>query len=264
MTTQKQKDIWQEIDIKERIIYHYQIGPLDLWINRVENEWQMAFEHENGSQERAEISETATAPINLKWYRWILDKRFHKLKITPIMPDRPVIVRPEVPVSIMPGQTAVFFVAIPMFIKVSVGNQSTILCEEPTLFLSNTWFGDAAQGELCYALKTTAKLNPDHLDPHHYRVVCPMEITNKCHEQLLDSHRLCLRVRYLNIYHGATRLWGNTSKVTFYGTDQLSKITYDPKIHEFDGEKVLIGNARNTQTKNLLFKTFDHLSSFRI
>lgn len=261
MTTYK--DIWQEVEINEGINYHYMVGPLDIWVNRADNEWQIAFDHDAGDEERLALSEEPAAPINLDWHRWIVNKNIKKMKFTPVMPDRPIVVRTQVPVKVTPGQTAVFFVAIPVFLKITTGDGGIVLCEEPSNYLSNTWFGEIAQGELCYSLKTTARLKPGNLQPHHYKVICPVEITNNCN-QLLTSDCVCLRVQYLNIYRGNTRLWGNISRVAYYGVDQLTKINYDKKVHEFDGEKILIGPARTPGNENLLHKTFHHLTSFKI
>jgi hypothetical protein len=77
--------------------------------------------------------------------------------LRPGLPDRPLIVQPEVPFSLLPGAEARVFVRIPLRIRWrSCRSPAPILLRTlPTLELSDTWWGGFVEGE------------PLLLAPHH-------------------------------------------------------------------------------------------------
>ena len=77
--------------------------------------------------------------------------------------------------------------------RVSVGKTKPfVLKEEPTVVLSNTWFGDPMGGELCYALRTSARRSFDTLRKRPNRAICSVLIKN-AFSTPLDFQRLCIK-----------------------------------------------------------------------
>ncbi len=103
------------------------------------------------------IAQHGEKPENLTWNRYIYKSELNIIRFVPYLPDRPVVVDPESPIRILPDNSALFFVSIPSWIRIFTGTQEKImLLEVPAEVLSNTWFGDPMEGELCYSLKTLA------------------------------------------------------------------------------------------------------------
>jgi hypothetical protein len=233
------------------------LGSLRLWIHRREKEWRIAHETEPESAERCSVSVTDEpfAP-GRDWTRWILEDHIEQIELKPQLPDRPLIVRPEMPMCLMPKQSIQLFVGIPIWLAITFNAKHGQVIEIPTASLSNSWFGSFTAGELCYALKTTARVNMHSLSPSAQRVVFPLEIRNTSPEKL-KFERLCIRPQYLNIFQGKTRLWTSKGRVSYRGEDHWSRIVYSSNAPEFDQAGPPIGQAREAMQRGAFLKTFD-------
>ena len=135
---------WEPRPMKAGANLHWGIGPLDIWARRETDEVHVAVGRGrtavrgegswSGNVDDAEPGEGA------EWTRWVVGDAPRDIWLCPAMPDRPVVVRPEHPVRLPPKQHATFFVSIPVWVQVTVSNGRVILCEEPTVVLSNIWF----------------------------------------------------------------------------------------------------------------------------
>ena len=270
MVRADQMDIWAtQRDLDSDRLYRAQIGPLVLWFTRSHDEIHMATERltaepvENETTSFACVNDRGRA--NLDWKRWVVGDACNQILVLPVMPDRPAVVRPDVPVKIPKDQEALFFFSIPAWARIVTPKpQRTVLCEEPSVVRSNTWFGDLMSGELCYSLRSRARRNVADIEAKPHRVACPVRIRNIAGSQF-DVERFCVHVEYLNIYKGTTRLWTNEVLISFQGEDAASKIEYAQNPPEYEAVEGIIGEAR-TQLKQTLLKkslgTFKSLTGF--
>ncbi len=250
-------------------LYRAQIGPLVLWFRREHDEIHMAAERLTAEPVEDETTSfscmNGPEQANLDWGRWVVGESCDQVLIFPVMPDWPVVVRPDVPVKIPKGQEALFFVSIPAWAKIVVEKPETIvLCEEPSVIRSNIWFGDFMTGELCYSLRSRARRKIADIEAKPHRVVCPVRIRNTTGLQF-DVERFCVHVEYLNIFRGMTRLWTNEVLISFQGEDAASKIEYARKPPEYETVEGTISEARVPLKTTLLKKslgTFRQLTGF--
>jgi len=259
-------DIWAvKRDLDSNKLYRAQIGPLVLWFMRRDDEIHVATERLT-----AELVENETTSFscmnrseqaNFDWKRWVVGKDYNQVLILPVMPDRPVVVRPDVPVKIPKDQEALFFFTIPVCARIIVEKSVRIvLCEEPSVIRSNIWFGDLMSGELCYSLRSRARRKIADIEAKPHRVTCPVRIRNTTESQF-DIERFCVHIEYLNIYKGATQLWTNEVLISFQGEDAVSKIDYAQKPPEYEAVEGIISEARTPWKKTLLKKS---LGTFRL
>ncbi|HEY5621736.1 MAG TPA: hypothetical protein VIR77_03965, partial [Pontiella sp.] len=228
-----------------------------LWIHRGERDWHIASETDDEVEERCSVAVTDKAfNPDRDWTRWILDREIEHIQFRPLLPDRSLIVRPEVPMCLMPMQSVQFFIGVPIWLGITFGARHEHVIEIPTATLSNSWFGPITEGELCYAVKTTAKLNQQDLRLSAHRVVFPLEIRNASKEKLIFE-RLCVRPQFLNIYQGANRLWTSKGRVSYRGEDSWSRIVYSSNPPDFDQAGTMLGKAREPMQRGVLLKTFD-------
>ena len=238
--------------------YCARIGPLMLWLKHHFDEIQIATDYVEPDIDAIEgttfsiVNESKNESLN--WKRWIVGENNNSISILPAMPDRPVVVRPDAPLKIPEGKEALFFVSIPIWVKIIVNNaDETTLCKEPSSILSNIWFGDPISGELCYSLRTTARRQVIKTNPKPNSAVCPVRIRNTAESQL-NVDRFCIHVDYLNIYRGAKRLWTNEMCINYRDEDTASRIDYiqkDPDYEKVDG---MICKAAKPWEKKLLQK----------
>lgn len=250
-------EFWKPHAIEQDQTLEVCVGSLHTWIHRGEKEWRIAHEMQSEGSERcsAWISESAFR-TDLDWTRWILEDRVGRVQLKPQLPDRPLIVRPEMPMCLMPKQSVQFFIGIPIWLAITFGAKHELAIEIPTQPLSNSWFGQFTEGELCYAMKTTAKLSRADMQFSPQRAVFPLEVRNMSQEKL-NFERLCVRPQYLNIFQGETRLWTSKGRVSYRGEDNWSRVVYSSRAPEFDQAGHLLGKARDSMQRGSILKTFD-------
>jgi len=252
----KSTDLWTPRPVEPGRCYHWQIGPLDLWIEHSGGEWRIA-SATAGEDGRVGVAELAEKPPDIEWRRWSADVDAPQVALMPVFPDRSVIVRPDEKLSIMPKNEALFFVSVPVWIRVLVGKKEPVaLCEEPSVVLSKSWFGTPTEGESCYALRTAAQRVVDDLPCEPHRAVCPVRIRNGWSESLLFE-RFCLRVRHLAIFAGAEHMWATQCNVKYHGGGAKSGIVYGKNAPDFDRADKAVGEARQPAGKGFFLRTFD-------
>ena len=200
--------LWEPKDLKRNTDYHWEIGSLKLWIRRTEIEWLVAFEHRPGDLDAVKpvVSKKGQKPEELVWNRFVFEDPSCIIQLMPSLQDRAVVVSSETPVKILPANSALFYVSVPIWISIFAGEgMKAMLSEIPTVILSNTWFGDPMNGELCYSMRTHARRLVGELRVSPQRAVCPFRIRNNSSEHL-DFQMIAVHVEHLKLYLGSERL----------------------------------------------------------
>ncbi|MFW5870125.1 MAG: hypothetical protein ACOC29_03320 [Candidatus Sumerlaeota bacterium] len=213
------------------------LGPLTLWVARRHDEWRIVARRDEekpvdgmSSEERAPAffeTDVESPPPELETRRWIMrsDCSDH-LRFMPAMGDRSVVVRPSEPIVLAPRAKGMFYVSIPLWVGIQVGEKSPReILRQPTVELSNIWLGTRDAGELSYSLRSHARRNFETFPDLPYRCICPVRLHNTSEEDL-HFERISLRVSHLAIYEGAQSLWANEVSYSAKGDEALSKIEY--------------------------------------
>lgn len=231
------------VDVPDGETRCFGFGNVDLWLQRSESEWSAAIIYKSDREDRPTELTDSPAPEDANWTRWVTGEMTKGVSLRPNMPDRAVVVRPESPVSLLPGQTTDFFIGVPLWIQVYAQELESILTETPSVRLSNTWFGEPAQGELCYALRTRAHVDPGRLIRRLHRAVCPVQVRNSA-SQTLTFERICLRCPHLSLFFLDGRIWANVTRLTHRGQNEWSRVIYAPTPPTELGEAILLAGPR--------------------
>jgi hypothetical protein len=246
-----------------RTCYHLSLGGLDLWVRYEEREWYLAYSYRpdrSGGGVLAALPARSRLP-ELSWQRWVVGEADAPLLLRPELPLRSVVVRPQEPLRLSAGSRIQVFVTIPVSVSILVGGANPVqLCSLATRVLSNTWFGEPAAGELCYALTSPAAGSVDALAAVAYEAVCPLAILNRSDGEL-DFQRLCLRVEHLGIYRGVSRLWTNAKQVEYRGEPGVGQVTISGKDPGFEKVEERLAPARRPAGKTLMTKSFHLLKT---
>jgi hypothetical protein len=261
------RKLWEPREIKSETWYHTRIGPLDLWIKRSQADWYLAYEREPDRDKVQQVpaplhpAQTNSRVEQLTWTRWVAGGESSLVQFLPALPDRSLVIRPRYPLNVPRGKDVLFFVNIPIWVRILVGlPMPTTLFELPTVVLSKTWFGDPINGELCYSLKTRAMRDLNLVENHAYMATCPVLVMNQATNDL-DFQRICIRAEHLTVYQGGTRLWTNQVEVQFRGEELTSQIIMNRDAPSFDTEAEAICPAREPVEKSLLKRSFFFLKS---
>lgn len=168
-----------------------------------------------------------------------------------------MIVRPAVPIVILPGRWGTFFFRVPLWIRfVSRAEERLTTMEEvPSRRLTSTWFGDMATGELCYAIEAPLERRLDDLEMSGAFAACEVTVRNTSRERL-RFERICVHVEHMRLYEGADRLWTNEVRVSFRGADQVSQLTFLPRPPERAGDAETVSQPRIPPETGLIKRSF--------
>jgi hypothetical protein len=258
--------IWEPVEIPVGRCVSWRLGKLSVWVERYEKEWHVlpVYAEEAGAVPEFIVRNKADKPVSSDWRHFLL-REGSWVSPSPAMPDRPVILRPDRVLVLLPGEKAQFFVSLPVALRLSVGRtaggRKKRLCEHPIMPLANAWFGDPVSGELCYFAAARLYHEYDQVPRSPFHAVCPLKISNES-ERELQFDRICLHTEFLGVYRGPDRYWTNEVSVLFRGPEQVTQILPSKSAPFFEGAAKLVTEPRQA-VENWYFKrTFDLLKYF--
>ena len=255
----REQTVWSEKDFADGRDRFWEFGKLRLWIRKTGKEWHCAPVYEDRPADPPRLGEPGEAPGDLSWNRFVTGEET-VLDVVPVLPDRPVILRPEAPMKILGSSNAELFLYIPVWLKVNAVTASgrLTLTEFPSEFLSSSWFGDMKTGELCYSFRGTLYPRPLVPPEDHSHAVCPLTIRNSS-QAILDFQRFCVRCVHLTLYAGDANLFTNEIRIRFSGEDQSSQVVFAAKPPEASEPLSVIAQPRVPYSSSILKKSFGFL-----
>lgn len=244
---------WGVFEIALDKLYSWKIGDLNVWCRKGTNEIQIAHKYSDSTVDNQKSIEP---PEGISWSRWALKKDKIEIQLSPQLPDRPVVVKPESSFRITIGAQAKIYIRVPLWLRINLSTKpSEKLLEIPAVVLSNTWFGTFFEGELCYWISTGARrqIEPDANRP--YLAICPIFLTNSSEKDLLVE-KICLRVANLSLFSDGIQLWADETKVLYKGDDEVSHIKASGIPPNEAKSAKLISSPRSPRKKGLVAKTF--------
>lgn len=209
---------WGQNEFTGDQVRRWKIGPSSIWVERREFEWRLhQLERAEGGDTEIEVATICAADEidpDAKLDRFAVNSRGMSLSVSPMLADRPVVVRPESPLYVPSGEDVTLYVSTPIWLKFETASPSRLLAERPAQRPSDTWFGPSTLvGELCYASRTSGRLKLADLPRRPHRAITPMRIRNLAKDALL-LQRVKVPVQYLTLYHSrAGGLWTQTATV---------------------------------------------------
>lgn len=194
------------------------IGPLTLWIRRIEGEWRIA--HET-SDDPLDVSQQEDLPAEVgdllekeAVARYVTTGKSEEVVLSAALADRSVVTSSEKPLSVPPGEEVAVYVSSPLWVRIEIGKPAKPLCEVPTFRPSDTWFGpDTTEGELCYDSRTFHRVRLEDVPIRPHRATTTVKIKNRA-RSMLSLERMQVPVMHLALYRTADgRLW--TQDVAF-------------------------------------------------
>ena len=181
----------------------WQIGPLQLALLRDTADWRVAVRRTaNPLLDTTRVAEPMDGGRldDMAVERFSFRQADDVVTLRPRLADRPVVIRPDGPLSIPQGQDVTLFVTTPVWVEICVDQPPMHLTEVTAYPPSDTWFGPLTQGgELCYAGRTLAKRHYEDTIVRPHRAVTPVEIHNRGAD-MLRIERLKLPMPHLALF----------------------------------------------------------------
>lgn len=181
----------------------------------------------------------------------------HLLHVVPSLPNKAVVFRNNKNIKVSAGQLASLFFRIPLTIQFyfqEVKDENRLF-EMPLQRLSDTWFGEADNGEPAYSIGSNYDKSFADVTATSWEAIASVEIINNT-AGLLDLQRLILRVEDFSLYLKGRQLLSNHVSIEFKGQENTSNVTLTLR-KEFHGQKpVQMSKPRSSDSRNLLRKSF--------
>jgi len=255
--------VWEPVDIPQKRCAMWRFPRRSIWVERIETEWHVLFLPETGEEGDTSyrVISRAQKPSSSQW-RHYLHRDSGTMQPAPVLPDRPVVMRPDRALTLLPGQSTIFFLELPVWFRLSTsGYRPAKVFEEPLTVLSRTWFGDPVTGELCWGLATRLHHSIESVEPSADRAVCPLMIENDS-ESDLEFQKICLHVENLSIFRGTRHLWTNSLHAVFKGPDQATQMEIVHTPPGFEEGMVPLSEARLPSAGWNIRRTFGMLKYF--
>jgi hypothetical protein len=255
--------VWDPVEIGQKQCAAWRFAPRRIYVERLAIEWHvLSLPGGEGDGTTASfLIERAEKPVSSAWRHYLIQE-MSPVQPIPVLPDRPLVIRPDRPLTILPGESALFFLEIPVWFRLDAsGDQTVRIFEEPLMILSNTWFGDPVNGELCYGLDIRLHQRIGTIEPCAYLAVCPLYLTNDSNEDL-PFEKICLHAENLSVFRSRERLWTNRLNVIFKGPDQATQIQILNAFPDFEEGITLASGARQPAEGWGIRKTFSMLKYF--
>ena len=207
------------------------LGPLRLWLNRQTDEWRMYFLQgtdpfapefmalEVQTDDEGEIDSAAKAR------RFGFGQSPERIHLSPKLPDRPMVVRPDALLSVPSGATIELYVSYPVWLELVFG-MPPVARESIAIFQSTeSWFGpNPTEGELCYASRSALCSTFTELLLRPHRVITKLRVKNRG-DAALDIERIKIPLRHLSIFADEdARLWTETVSLVGGETDERTSM----------------------------------------
>lgn len=260
---------WGSTQVSDKSWYYVNSGTLELWLRKNENGELLVGNRRNGNPPDSPLMWTeialkdadidADGSINWDWYA---GHPHREITVLPAMPDRPLVLKPQVNRHILPGCKTQLLFFIPVWFQIYSGNEApeNLIAQHPSEILSSTWFGEMQSGELCYALERDLQENRPTVALSPLSAVCTLNIHNDS-QSLLDFQRMAVHVEYLSIFTDGHSLYTNEVAVKFNGVDQISQVKYSLRAPKWSGSTNRIKIPREHPTRSLLKKSFYFIKS---
>lgn len=249
---------WGTFELSEGAVGCWRVGPLAFCAKRLAQEWRLAYHRYEdeaptavnvpcGSEETDEIVAAGSL------LRAASRQLGEAMVVTPALADRPVVARPEPTLKILAGAEIELYVSTPVWLQIYVKGIEEALLDVPSQRPSDTWLGASTRaGELCYAIRTKARLDLENLPLRAYRAITKILLRNRAADTLI-LERLSLPFPHLSIYrdrHGY--LWTQRLTVARSKTGSLAEVHLGEGPPREAEEAEVVAGPRDEPSKNVL------------
>ncbi len=259
---------WGDFELAPGSAGRWAIGPLRLWVEHHPREWRIAYRNDGDPRDDSSRVDTGLplgqADTEATVARYSLGETGTRLTIAPLLADRPVVSRPEVPLFVPPQQSITLYVSSPLWLQLRGGAEAVRLREMPIVRPSDTWSGPLIEeGGLCYHSSTLALTSLDGFPFSPWRAVTPIRFTNRA-EDTVAVERLSLPVPYLALFQAPDgTLWTQAVKLEHRADAALSLVELGSDAPAEAGKALRLARARSRADRGLLAKAFGSLFGLR-
>jgi hypothetical protein len=242
----------------------WRIGPFTLWALRTANEWRLATIADSQATDddsRVELPTSAEAPpVDSQLRRFGFTTSPEEIRLTPLLCDRAVVFSPESPFLLPTGEETTLYVSTPAWLCVEIGDPPINVLEEPLHRPTDTWFGpNTMRGELCYGVRTNARIRLESLPVRPHRLFSAVNIINRGTSHL-SFERVKIPMPQLSVYGTPDgQLWTESITLERVHDEGDAKLRFGDGPPRQAADAELIHGPRHRAERGLLTSAFSGL-----
>lgn len=207
---------WGQFSLEEYTGGEWKVGPSTLWVYRSSHDWRVVHRPTAGADVADPMAQRSDVTVPLAeaamteileseddaytTHRFSVRRTTGTVAMRPALADRPIVSRPEHPLSVLPDEEVTLYLSTPLWMCVELAESERRLLEIPSHRMSDTWFGASTiEGTFCYATRTAGRLRLDRLPLRMHRAVTPLTVRNQAKEPLA-LERVQLPAPHLALY----------------------------------------------------------------
>ncbi|MBW7996444.1 MAG: hypothetical protein FVQ81_07750 [Candidatus Glassbacteria bacterium] len=259
------QDWWGGFNLEQGGSGCWRIGPGTFRIERMSHEWRVVYHRGEDPQETALSVEIPSPDGCLAGddddvTRIGTGGTQDSITVMPALADKPVVVRPEKPFYLMPGEGVTMYVATPLWFQLYRGKSSTRLYDQPVYLPSLTWFGPSTtEGELCYASRVFGRLEYEEIVYCPNRACTAILLKNESNDSVLIE-RFNLPVPNLSLFRSEEgNLWTQGVALEIQGGVAESSLKLGASVPEQVGPAGPVADPRRKAGQKILSKALKYL-----
>lgn len=193
------------------------VGNLRVWAAFSAGDLLLAREMSSDSAFERSLEEAE--PEGVLWSRFSLKEGMERVLLEPVLPERPILVRTRTPIVVPPDTAGVFYVSVPLSVRISAAAASSASSAAVRLVcwltqgLSDSWYGDPMMGEYCYSLKSRARRQLEDGGLHMGDAQCKVLFENQTPESFTVD-KFCIHTDSLGLFASEKTYWTSTLVLT--------------------------------------------------
>lgn len=257
---------WGEYELGVGESGRWRIGPLQLHVERRRAEWLIHSCSSDDARDascEAEIPTGSPLPARVESHRFVQRATGGKVTLSGRLADRPVVIKPAVPLSVPGGEEVTLYVGSPVWVQVAVGDPPMHLLEIPSHRASDTWAGpNTREGIACYGSRTLAQVDFADCTIRPHRAITEVQVHNKATDTLVIE-QIQLPAPLLALYGGdGGVLWTQSVTLTRDTREHAARLTIGAAAPTTGGVLRRIGEPRKVADGNMIAQVFNRLWKF--
>ena len=259
------QELWGPHPMRHGQALRFELGPMSLHVARLEEEWRLR--HTTAREPLREVLGYYDALVGDAVGEPEIEERvaahdaaeLRDLQLQPLLADRLVLARPDVPITVLEGSRVFVFVTTPLWVRLRRAPEGELIAELPSYRPSDSWLGPpSGDGPLCYASRTTARLTLGQLHASPMRATTKIELRND--GSTLRVQRLIVPAPQLRLYRDAGgRFWTDEVTVTRGRDGAFSAVRLDGQPPVEAGAVKLVADAREIGTAHVVLRALGSL-----
>jgi len=250
------QNFWKKYEFAVNQTLLFKAGFAEVLVKHIANGWLIKSQIADQPNKDLQVDDVEDFDDDSEVFHFQTGKS-HELIVVPALPGKAVVFRNNKNIRISAGESANLYFRIPLtmqfyFQEVKDENR---LFEIPLQRLSDTWFGEADNGEPAFSIGNNYDLQFPEIKAMPWEAISTVEIINNT-TGVFELQRLILRVEDFSLFLKNKQLLSNHVAIEFKGPEHAGSVNLSVRKEIHGLKPIQLAKPRSAGGRNLLRKSF--------